>query len=192
MAISRPLLAGAVAACLAGCFSPVKDSASQDTVEASAYRRSLAGTTIEDWAPMAAMSARRLLEQYGAPDEVRPEFMVWRGKDRWQRITAWNIPEPYPQGDDIGFVEHAVEYPPLTPAQLVNLSAFDSRLMYYGLVQTLAARSDREEVNILRLNLADDVLAWRVTPEQARQRYGEILNLEAAGKSSPYMSKLRF
>ena len=69
---------------------------------------------------------------------------------------------------------------------------FDRRLDYVASRGELSARSDREEVNHLRLNLGNDIAVRRMTPEQARILYARILQFEAAGKSSTYLEVLHF
>ena len=80
----------------------------------------------------------------------------------------------------------------LSPEQVVDLALFDRQLDYDPARGELGARSDREEVNFLRLNLADDIIERRLSSEEARDLFARMLRLEAAGKSSPYLKSLRF
>jgi hypothetical protein len=56
----------------------------------------------------------------------------------------------------------------------------------------LAARSDREALNFLSLNLGMDILTGERTPEEASQYFYKAIELHYAGKSVPYMDKLLF
>lgn len=170
-----------------GCLVPVK-SAQADDVEG---RGVLAEAVVENWWPVSSLAARRTIEQYGVPDEVRPDHLIWRAKGRWKRVVVRNLTPPYVSGDELGVVEQSVRYT-LQPPQVADLKKFDPRLGYERGSRELAARSDREEVNYLRLNLADDIVRRRMSPEEARRFQERALALENTGKASPYMQGLRF
>jgi hypothetical protein len=80
----------------------------------------------------------------------------------------------------------------------VPADKFDELAMYDGSVIAertkgeLSARCDKEEANILALNLADEVVTGKRSVEDARMYYGEQIMLLKQGQSSPYLSKLRF
>lgn len=192
MRLIAALLAAAAsaAAVVNGCVVPVKNTRG-DTAEDAAGRSFLAEAVVANWWRASALAARRLIEQYGVPDEVRPDHIVWHGKGPWKRTVVRNVTPPYGPAEDLGVVEQTLRYP-LTPGQAADLRAFDRRLRYEGGPRELGARSDREEVNFLRLNLADDIVSRRMTPEQARRLHARILALENTGKTSPYLQGLRF
>lgn len=184
------LLAAIFASLGGGCIPAVKD-ARGDTPEAAEGRTMLAEAVVSGWWPKSALAARRLIEEHGVPDEVRPERLVWHGRGPWRRTVARNVTPPYVKPVDLGLVEQSVKLT-LTPEQAANLRAFDRRVGYKSGERELAARSDREEVNFLRMNLAHDVAKGLMTPEQARHLYERFLTLENMGKTSPYLSGLRF
>lgn len=188
--LSRRLLTAVLAALSGGCVSAVKN-AQGDTVEAAEGRSMLAEAVVEGWWPKSALAARRLLETNGVPDEVRPEELVWHGRGPWKRTVARNVTPPYVKAYDLPLVEHSIRLT-LTPEQARDLRSFDRRVAYKRGERELAVRSDREEVNFLRMNLAHDVAKGYVTPEQARHLYERFLTLENMGKTSPYLSGLRF
>ena len=188
--LARRLLPAVLAALSGGCISAVKNPAG-DTAQAAADRGLLAEAVVRGWWPKSALSARRLLEQHGVPDEVRPERLVWDGRGPWKRTVARNVTPPYVQAYDLGLVEQSVKLT-LTPEQAAGLRAFDRRVGYKTRERELAARSDREEVNFLRMNLAHDVAKGLMTPEQARHLFERFLALENTGKTSPYLRGLRF
>jgi len=184
------LLPAVLAALSVRCVPAIKD-AGGDTAEAAEGRSMLAEAVVAGWWPKSALAARRLLERNGVPDEVRPEELVWRGRGPWRRTVARNVTPPYVKAEDLGLVEQSVKLT-LTPEQVKNLREFDRRVRYERGERELAARSDREEVNFLRMNLAHDVAKGFVTPAQARYLYERFLTLENMGKTSPYLSGLRF
>lgn len=182
------LLAAALAA--PGCLSPVK-SANGDTAQAMTDRRDLAEAVIANWSTLPALAARRLIEQYGAPDEVRSSFLAWNGRGPWKRTVVREKRWPYAPPGELGVVEQTVEYP-ADAGRIADVRAFDEHVTFNLAAREMTSSADREEVNRLRLNLADDVAQKRTSVEQARRDYEKILELESAGKTSPYLLSLHF
>lgn len=184
------LAAAAAGAAMNGCLHPVK-KASGDTAKAAAGRKFLADAAVGGWWSASARAGRLMLEKYDAPDEVRSGYLVWNGNGHWRRTVVRDVTPPYGLAVELGVLEQTILYP-LTPAQVVELEAYDRKLDYDPGARELTARSDREEINFLRLNLADDVVNKRMTPGQASRLHARILELENSGKSSPYLQGLRF
>lgn len=177
---------------IAGCVSPVKKPAS-DTAQAGADRAVLADSVVTNWQPQSRTAARVLIERYGVPDEIRPDAISWKANGQWTRTVVREITPPYVQSDDLGVIEQSVAYPQnLTNDEIIALADFDRHISYDRTSGELRARSDREEINYLRLNLANEIVAKRVTPRMAAALYSEALRLEEAGKTSPYLLRLRF
>lgn len=179
--------AAAGGALASGCLVPRRTAAVDD----KQGRGFLAEAVVENWWPVSGLAARRALEQYGVPDEVRPEYLVWEARGPFKRVVVRNLTPPYVSGEELGVVEQSVRYT-LAPEQVARLREFDRKLGYERGSRELAARADRPEVNLLRLNLADDVARRRMTPEEARRFQARALSLENTGKTSPYMTGLRF
>jgi hypothetical protein len=194
MNIPRACLTGAVLGSMLaadGCVSAVKTAPKDDSVQAKVYRSLVAASVVDNWPPISAQAARRLIEQYGVPDAVRGDRLTWRDNGPWKRTVVRDVTPPYVQAEDLGVVEQTVAYS-MSSREAADLAAFDRRLDYDPGRGELSARSDREESNYLRLNLANDIVNRRMTPEQARDLYAQILRLEAAGKSSSYLQVLHF
>jgi len=172
-----------------GCLVATK--AAHNASDDSSGRGFLAEAVVENWWKVSALAARRTIAQHGVPDEVRPEYLVWRAKGPFRRVVVRNVTPPYVSGEDLGVVEQTIRYT-LQPPQVAALKKFDKGLGYERDSRELAARSDREELNFLRLNLADDIIRRRMTPEEAERFRARALALENTGKTSPYMQGLRF
>lgn len=173
-----------------GCISPMQTASSDDTRRTVVDRRLVAQAATDHWSSVPALAARRLMEQYGAPDELRLGRMVWNEARPWKRIEVRDLTPRY-GGEEQGVVAQTVVYP-LDLEQERAVKSFDGKLAYDRPSLELTAYADREEVNILRLNLASEVARRVTSPEEARADFVKILALEAAGKSSPYMLDLRF
>lgn len=184
------LAAAAAGSVMNGCLRPVK-IAGGDTARDAADRRVLAEAAVGGWWSGSARAARLMLERYDVPDEIRSDSLVWNGNGHWKRTVVRNVPPPYGPAEDLGVLEQTILYP-LTPAQVADIEAYDLKLGYEPGAHELTARSDREEVNFLRLNLVDDIVNRRMHPEQAKHLQARILELENTGKSSPYLQGLRF
>lgn len=194
MNISRIIgLSAAFAACaaLSGCVASLDSDKGVSSTPAD--RSAFAENVVGQWSQTASLAARRMIERYGPPDEVRRDRLVWRGNAPW-RITV--VRDVRPQLDqttdaDLGVVAQTVGLT-LTPFQAAAAAAIDGRVSYDPSHQELTARSDREEVNILRLNLAVDAAQSRLSIDEARQQYARDLLLEASGKTLPDMQTLNF
>ena len=56
----------------------------------------------------------------------------------------------------------------------------------------LTVKGESEAKNLLAMNLADEVIQGKKTPEEALEFYRKTVELSAAGKTSPYMEGLQF
>lgn len=176
----------------AACVPAVKSAAGESTMDAE-RRRALAEKVSSGWSEKSRLAARLMLARYGAPDVVGTSRLVWQGNGPWKRTIVRDLTRPYASdpGEELGVIEQTVAYN-LTPEQAPVLSGFSDRLSADAAAMELTSRADREELNFLRLNLANDLLIRAVAPEDAKAAYARILELEAAGKATPYLLALRF
>lgn len=146
---------------------------------------------VDDWTNSSALAARHLIEEYGAPNEAQSDRLTWIGNGPWKRTVVWDQALPYVPvpSADIVVMEQTVDYP-LTADQAAALKAFSPALTADVRRGELSSRSDREEINRLNLNLADDIVNGRQTVDEAKASYQRTLELEASGKSSPYLKGL--
>jgi hypothetical protein len=131
------------------------------------------------------------MEQYGVPDEVRSERLVWHGNGPWLNTVVTDVRPPFIEDEDLGVVAQSIILP-LRPGQAADVSAIDGRVIFDPGRETLTARADSEELNYLRLNLADDVAEGRRTVEDARRVFRQDVSLAQSGKELPDMHGLRF
>ena len=150
-----------------------------------------AGVVLDRWSQPSADAARRLMDQYGAPDDATPNRLTWQKKGPWNRTIVWNRPQVYRTPRDFDLVVQAVRYP-VTREQAAELIAFSQSLIVDVERGELSSRASREELNFLNLNLADEVVRGLKTIDEAQLAYKRVIDLSAAGKSSPYLAGLRF
>jgi len=200
MKMIRALLAAAACGVLlsaGGCYDRFKTSSQSDVAGDALDRAELAKETVSHWTNFAALTARRLMEEYGPPDEVHADRLVWTNNGPWRRTVVTNeqgvgLLAP---GADQDIVEQAAGYrpnPKQADAAAVETSNFDRRVVFDPRRGELSSRATREEYNFLRLNLADDVVHGRMQPNEARDSYASIVTFESSGKTSPYLLGLRF
>lgn len=157
-----------------------------------AVDREVAATqAVEQWEDLSALAARRMMDEYGAPDEVASDRLTWNDKGPWRRTVVRDEPPSDAAGTDLGIVEQSAAYGALTPAQAADLAEFDERIAFDAGQGELSASSDRESLNVLRLNLGDDVAQGRLSAVQARAAYFRDLELQQSGKTPRDMVELR-
>ena len=133
------------------------------------------------WTPAAQRAASVMIEQYGPPQGISSFELRWNGPSPWKRIVIQDEPQSP--------LEQVVNY--VVPAdKLAALNRFPHNLRIYPAEGAVGARSDREDLNLLSLNLADDIATGRTAPEDANRIFARIVRLHEAGKSSPYMERL--
>jgi hypothetical protein len=148
-----------------------------------------AAAVIMRWPARPRALAGALLEKYGAPDEIVASQLSWNGRRPWKKIVAFRDPVSFRRSD---YLLQTVAYGKVPLDRWRELSAFGHGASYDPLTQELSARTEREQTNILALNLADEVIGGRRNAANARGFYDATLNLARNGKSSPYMTRLLF
>ncbi|MBI2386394.1 MAG: hypothetical protein HYV14_10320 [Elusimicrobia bacterium] len=189
---SKFAVAAALLLSAAGCVPAAKTTAGGPALDAES-RRALAEDVSAGWSEKSRLAARLLIARYGAPDVVGTSRLVWHGNGPWKRTIVRDLPRPYAghAGEELGVLEQTVAYN-LSPEQASSLAGFSPLLTADAAAMEMTCRADREEINFLRLNLANDILLRVITPPDARAAYARILELEGAGKTTPYLLELRF
>lgn len=187
------VLAGALAGLSAGCVPAVKTAANGAPALSEESRLELAERVSAGWSETSRLAARLLIGRYGAPDEVGSSRLIWHANGPWKRTIVRDQPRPYSGAatTELGVIEQTVAYD-LTPEAAADLAPFSRRLSFDPTRMEMSSRADREEVNFLRLNLADDVLRGRIGASEAGESFDRTLALEAAGKTSRYLQGLTF
>lgn len=193
--INHAMLATSAALLLAaaGCVPAARTAAGGEPGLDADSRRALAESVSAGWAETPRLAARLMILRYGAPDFVASSRLTWHGNGPWKRTVVRDLTRLYAgaAAEDLGVLEQTAAYN-LTPAQGASLAAFSGRLSFDPARMEITSRADREEVNFLRLNLANDIMLGAVSVPEAKAAYDRILEFEAAGKTTPYLLGLRF
>jgi hypothetical protein len=176
-----PFLAAAALAWPFGGDAGVQPS----EIVSDAYR---AQSVISDWPERSRALAESLMQEYGIPSEAGPSRLSWKGIAPWSRIAVDR--DSLEPGRPTGLLQAVAYEVPLRRWRA--LGWFDRGVDYDPVKRELIARTDGEATNRLALNLADEIVRGKRTPDEARAFYDETVSLAASGKSSPYMKRLLF
>lgn len=147
---------------------------------------------LKSWPMASQMAAKEQTEKNGKPDEMTPTMMVWYKKGPWKKtvISKMESKHLFPvMHTDV--MEQCVSYK--VPVDMYDeLAEFDGSVTVDRTQGTIAARCDKEENNMLALNLAHDVITRKKTVDEARTAYGKIISDAMKGQKSEYMKKLMF
>ena len=76
--------------------------------------------------------------------------------------------------------------------KMSDLGKFDGSITFDRTQGLMSARCDKEGNNFLALNLANDIVTGKMTVDQARKAYGDIVKEKMNGGNPKYMQKLTF
>lgn len=139
---------------------------------------------VADWPERSRSLALLLLERYGTPDQTTAEALTWREKTPWKRCIVYKDESRAPLAQAVSY------YVPRN--RIESVEALDNGIGVDTYNNELTAQNDRESLNFLVLNLADEVARDIRTPEEARRFIRASVRLAAAGKTSRYMKGLLF
>ncbi|MDQ3774092.1 MAG: DUF4142 domain-containing protein [Pseudomonadota bacterium] len=161
-------------------------------VAASSADRHAVDTIMAAWPERPRLGAQMMLSQYGTPQEVTSEKLVWHNRGPYKRITVMkkedhhDFPKPH-----MDFIEHTIHYH--VPADKADaISAFDGSATFDRTRGELSGRCDLEGHNILTLNLAHDIAAGKKDAGEARKAFSQIVVEDMLGKNPGYVTALQF
>ena len=144
------------------------------------------------WPETSAKAARMMVDKYGMPNEWTPSMLIWTNNGPWKRTmisreeTQHDFPMPH---KDV--MEQVIDYR-VPWDKFDELAAYDGSVMAERTKGELSARCDKEEANLLALNLANDVVTGKRAVEEARRFYAETIKGMMEGRMSPYVERFQF
>ncbi|HEU4749140.1 MAG TPA: hypothetical protein VFS56_11610 [Gemmatimonadaceae bacterium] len=173
---------------LAGCApTTVSTTPPGQVVTAAAVTSGIAG-----WPKASRDAAQHMIGKYGPPNETTPTMLVWYATGPWKRtiISREEVPHSFPkQHTDV--MEQFVDYR-VPPDKFDELAAYDGSVIVERTKGELSARCDKEEMNFLAVNLANDVVTGRRTAEQARDEYARQAMAFMNNQPASYTTGLQF
>lgn len=147
---------------------------------------------LKDWPAAPAKEAQVLITKYGAPDEVTATSLMWHHNGPWKRTILYRdeVPHLFPKAHT-DFLEQVIDYR-VPPDRFTDLAKYDGSVVANRTQGEMSARCDKEENNLLALNLANDVITGKKNVEEARRFYAEAINASMRGERPPYTQGFQF
>ncbi len=155
--------------------------------------RPTASKMIAAWPAKQRETAALMIAKYGEPSVTGDRMLAWYGTGPFVKtaITRDEVPHNFPMAH-IDYLTQTVKH--RVPAdKMADLYAYDGSVYYHRTRGELSAQCDVEEMNLLALNLAHDVITGKRTPADARAFYAKTaMAFKGGDKSSPYVQGLIF
>jgi hypothetical protein len=146
-----------------------------------------------DWPKMVKDAIAKTTQKYGQPDEVTATMVKWNNPGapfKRIEIQKQEIPHNFPM-PHTDFLKEVVSYQ--VPAdEADDLTAYDGSVTFSRTKGEMAAQCDMEELNILALNLAHDIVTGKRSVDEARQFYGQTAMAFKKGEKPEYTQRLMF
>ncbi|HXT02074.1 MAG TPA: hypothetical protein VN915_15465 [Elusimicrobiota bacterium] len=176
------LLAASAPAELSAVSSGRKSSTSVQTPESA----------ISDWPSLPQATARLLIAKYGEPNTFDDGSLVWYDNGEWRKTVVYRkAPESFMGLHSRDILQQTVAYA-VPDSKIGDLKTFDDRIKYDKSSGEISSISESENLNYLALNLADEIVSDRRSPQEARDFYRKTTKFAQSGKSSAYTQGLLF
>lgn len=145
-----------------------------------------------NWPQSSVIAAKEMVTKHGEPSEVTQDSLIWKNVQPFKRIIVHK--EVYSSRFPLlhqNAVEHVVDYK--APMKKIDeVWNYNGSVVLDRVRGEMAAGGENESMNILSLNLANEVLQGKRTPDGARIQHGkEALNY-LNGNKTAYTSTLAF
>lgn len=177
-----------------GCSSrkdDKKDVTAETSVPAPVTQANVSKMT-ENWPQTSKAAIAALTAKYGLPTSMTEEMVVWSNTSPFKRSIVFKeeVTHQFPmQHSDV--LLQTIDYR-VPQDKVALLSKFDGSIIIDRTKGELSARNEKEELNILSLNLADKIVRGELSAEQARREYSKNADAFAAGTSSQLLTGLNF
>lgn len=144
------------------------------------------------WEESSQLAAKSMLEKYGDPQEVSYSRLVWYHQGPFKKIIVHreSTPHHFPiLHDDV--LEHIIDYD-LKAEKASELVQFNGSLIVDRTRGELGAYCHKEEINILSLNLAHDLMNNKISIQDARIQHAKHTFNLINGDASLYTQGLQF
>lgn len=152
-----------------------------------------------NWPEKVREAIRVTMQKYGPPSEIGMLEAMWHNADmsnsrmapfKHIHIHKMETPHNFPVVHT-DFMKQVVNYE-IPEDRADELAMFDGSVTFNRTKGELAAMCDKEEHNILALNVAHDVLTGKRTAEDARTFFAQTIAASKTGEMPEIMQKLQF
>jgi len=152
-----------------------------------------ASQVITEWKATPREVAQKMIGKYGEPNEVTANRLIWHNNGPWKITELVNeeIPHdfPVPHKD---MLYQAIGYR-IDPEKATALLSYDGSVILERTKGLIAARCDKEEMNFLAVNLANDVATGKKSVGDARRFYAEsAMAMMKENKVGEYLKGFQF
>ncbi|MDQ3698067.1 MAG: hypothetical protein M3373_08600 [Gemmatimonadota bacterium] len=180
--------------CVAAAAMAVAACAPQTVREESAGQVARTSTEglLNAWPEKSREAATAIIAAYGEPDERTATMLVWHDKGPWKHTIAYRDPVPhsFPM-PHVDVVEQFIDYR-VPPDKFDDLAIYDGSVIAERTKGVMSARCDKEAMNFLALNLANDIATGKTTAEDARKEYAKQAMAFMNKQPAPYTEGLKF
>lgn len=163
------------------------------TQEQAAGAKNLsADQVIQSWKEKPKELAKEMIQKYGQPQEITSTRLVWHNNGPWLKTELvneeieHNFPMPH---KDMLKQTISLQVP---TDKLSKIGEYDGSVIVDRTPGEISARCDKEPMNFLALNLANDIITEKKSVEEARDYYAKTAMAFMKGKTDPYTEKLQF
>ncbi|MGQ0714781.1 MAG: hypothetical protein ACT4PJ_13780 [Gemmatimonadaceae bacterium] len=163
-----------------------------ETVSSGAVASVSVDALTRGWPAKSREAATSMAQKYGQPAEQTPTMLVWHNTGPWKRTIVYReeIPHSFPK-PHTDLLEQFIDY--RVPVEFFDeLAAYDGSVIIERTKGEMSARCDKEEMNFLALNLANDIVNGRRTVQQARDEYARQAMAFMNKQPAPYTERLQF
>lgn len=148
---------------------------------------------IKSWPDPSRQMASKVMNKFGLPSIASNEMLIWYDTAPFVRtiVTRQVVSQSYPLPHHTDVLQQTISYH-VPSDKIESLTTFDESLIIDRIKGELTARSDREGLNYLALNLADKIIRNEITVHEARRLYEQIAQGYELGKNHPALTKLNF
>lgn len=148
---------------------------------------------VKDWPEESKKATDFMVKKYGKPDEMTNSMLVWNNVKPFKKSIVYKeaLVHKFPM-EHKDVLEHFVDYEAPAADKVAEVWKFDGSVTLERTAGLMSARCDKEEANILALNLADDIIKGERSVEDARMEYGKQILSLTEGKPQPLVQELAF
>lgn len=147
---------------------------------------------LSDWPDNSRKAIDAMKTKYGEPTEKTASMYVWYDKGPWKKTIIYktevdhNFPMPH---KDV--MEQFINYK-VPVEKFTDLARFDGSVVCNRTVGEMSARCDKEDMNMLALNLANDIITGKKNVKSARDFYANTVVSYMKGDKQAYTQKFQF
>lgn len=147
---------------------------------------------LNDWPDEPKEAAAKLMAKYGGPNEATASTLTWYNNGPWKRTILFRheIPHEFPM-HHTDFLQQFIDYR-VPPGKFSDLAKYDRSVTCERTKGEISARCDKEEMNMLALNLANDIMTGKRSVSDARKFYGMTAMAFMKGEIPPYTQSFQF